>query len=100
IKCYRFVANFNVKSNIETELDQETRKLDSTSNTSRISKIICDKSIIHSLKAKYRTNVDHGSSTHKTNFWSFNQQTLVKIDCVHPEIQNAIIKRENQLREK
>lgn len=89
---YRFVASFDVKSHIDKVLSLPNPQFEPNASISQQDKIVCQNALIHSSKSKYSSQVSKGSSTHKTNAWSFPQHTSVTITRSHQEIANAILK--------
>jgi hypothetical protein len=95
IKCYRFLAEFNIKSKIVEQLSKETIKIEQTAHVSFDDEILCDGAVIHSLKDKYSKYLGSNvSATHSSNLWYFPNQSNVRITKSHQEIENAIRKRE------
>lgn len=95
-RCHRFMADMNIRAQIAEELPVgmlDDERLDSDAVTKKDAEIICDKAIIHSLTAKYASDVKKGSATHKTNLWTFRKQTLVTVDRSHEGIGSALAKR-------
>ena len=95
--CYRFIASFDIKAQIIETLTNLSDKIEPLSVCELEAKVICEKAIIHSLKYKYNTKLNKGSASHKATFWHFPNQTAVRIDRSHPEIQNAIEKRKKYI---
>lgn len=92
---YRYVASFNVRSQIVTELPGGTEKIDENAYCGLDAELICEKAIIHSLNDKFTSKVlSNVSGTHGANAWHFTKQTNVSITFAHQEILNAIRKRE------
>lgn len=92
IKCYIFVARFDVRAATEKPLVGEP-ELEENAITSTNVEIVCQDATVKSKKRRYQREVAKGSSTHKTNRWVFPQHTSVRITASHPEILAATEKR-------
>lgn len=94
-RCNRYVAAFNVKSQIVIELTEDIKKIDESAHCNREAELTCDKAIIHSMSHRFNSIVSSNvSSTHSANTWAFPKQTNVKITIAHEQILNAIRTRE------
>lgn len=93
VRCFRFVASFDVKARIAKALSAGSTRLEPTASTSLSDEVICDKAVIHSLKQRHSSSVSKGSATHQANHWHFPQQSSVRIDMPHQELVNAQSKR-------
>ncbi len=95
--CHRFIASFNIKSKIVSQITDEMLKskkvikIEENACCDLSDELICDKAIIHSLDKKYSSTLKSNiSATHSASSWHFPKQTNVKIDRSHQEILNAI----------
>lgn len=92
-RVYRFDVTFDVKASIDEPLSDSTQ-INPNASVDPEDKIICEDAMIASKKNKISRKVSRGSSTHKTNQWKFPNQSMVQVVKAHPEILNAIEKRE------
>jgi hypothetical protein len=92
----RFVAKFDVKAKVSGILANGEKVFKENSHCDLEDNVFCEAANIISEKNKYSTAVKKGSATHKTNFWSFPQHTMVEVTRSHSEIQDAIQKREDK----
>lgn len=90
---YRFIAKFDVKAAIVEILKDLSTRIEPSSACDLGDEVICEKATIHSQKIRYTAEINKGSASHKATLWYFSNQTAVKIDRSHQEIQNAILKR-------
>ncbi|MBU4485147.1 hypothetical protein KKA47_06980 [bacterium] len=94
-RCYRYIAAFNVKSQIISELSKGIEKLEENAYCNLDVELICDKAIILSLNDRFASKIESNmSGTHGANLWHFTKQTNVSITRAHQEILNAIRKKE------
>jgi hypothetical protein len=94
IKCYVFVAGFNVKAGIKAELSTNSKKIYENSYTGIGEDVSCDRAVIASVKNKYSARKEsNASGTHSAFGWSYPNQTNVKIITSHKEIPDALAKR-------
>jgi len=92
---YRYMASFNVKSQIVSQLSEGVKKIENDAICDLNVELSCDKAFIHSVGDRYRSSVSSNvTATHGSNAWHFPQQTNVKISHAHQEILNAIRKRQ------
>ena len=89
VRCFRFVADFDVKANIVKELNKKTKKIDSEAHLLLDDEIICSGALIHSLNDKYSNSLEHVSAKHRANVWRFTKQSNVAVTKSHEEINNA-----------
>ena len=95
-RMHQFVASFNVKAEIRTELKHDVARIEPNAQTDSKSEIRCERALICSLDISPAQSVGPCSGTHKASLWAFSKQTAVIIDQAHQEFVNAQAKRQLQ----
>lgn len=98
IRVFEYQGERNVKAWVIEELSPETDKLVPESLCQEGDDLVAKKVTIWTTNTRrMREWVDHGSATHKTNWWQFSAHTAVIINYPQPAIAGAIERRGKQL---
>lgn len=99
IRCYRFVATFDVRAGISQTLQDGVPMIEPCANRQADAAVQCSRATIHSLDDKPKVHVAERTGAHRASHWRFADQTGVRVDAPHENLVNSMAKSQKRLGE-